>query len=104
MLGLLVSNFPAAQFGPLHIRDLDMDKTEALKLNQGNFDKHMTLSKASCADLHWWINSADNLYKPIGPTQPDVTLFTDASNEGWGGVLGEHKNGGTGTHVKKLTI
>ncbi|CAB4013649.1 Hypothetical predicted protein [Paramuricea clavata] len=41
VLGLLVSNFPAAQFGPLHFRDLDMDKTEALKLNKGNFDKHM---------------------------------------------------------------
>ena len=26
VLGLLISNFPAAQFGPLHFRDLDMDK------------------------------------------------------------------------------
>ena len=94
VLGLLVSSFPAAQFGPLHFRDLDMDKTEALKQNRGNFDKHMTLSKASCSDLNWWVNSADNLYKPVGPTQPDVTLFTDASNEGWGGVLGKHKIGG----------
>ncbi|CAB4019724.1 Hypothetical predicted protein [Paramuricea clavata] len=66
VLGLLVSNFPSAQFGPLHFRDLDMDKTEALKLNKGNFDKDMILSKASYDDWHWWVNSADSLFKPIG--------------------------------------
>jgi hypothetical protein len=97
VLGLLVSNFPAAQFGPLHFRDLDMDKTEALKLNKGNFDKHMKLSKASYDDLHWWVKSADSLFKPIGLSQPEVTLFTDASNQGWGGVLGKVTIGGRWT-------
>ena len=38
VLGLLISNFPAAQFGPLHFRDLDM---EALKQNKGNFNRPM---------------------------------------------------------------
>lgn len=97
VLGLLISNFPAAQFGPLHFRDLDMDKSEALKQNQGNFDRPMKLSSTSCADLHWWINAADSLYKPIALPQPDLTLFTDASNQGWGGVLGhlgENRCGG----------
>ena len=100
VLGLLISNFPAAQFGPLHFRDLDMDKTEALKRNQGNFDRSMTLSDATCADLHWWIKSADKLYKPIALPQPDAILFTDASNQGWGGVLGEQRSGGQWTTLE----
>ena len=51
VLGLLISNFPATQFGPLHFRDLDMDKSEALKQNKGNFDRPIKLSSAACADL-----------------------------------------------------
>jgi hypothetical protein len=30
-------------FGPLHYRHLDMDKTVALKLRKGNYNKTMTL-------------------------------------------------------------
>ena len=110
VLGLLISNFPAAQFGPLHFRDLDMDKTRALKCNQGNFDRPMQLSEVSCADLRWWINSADSLYKPIALPQPDATLFADASNQGWGGVLGKERSGGQWTtheathHINYLEI
>ena len=77
-----------------------MDKTEALKRNLGNFDGSMTLSDVSCADLHWWINSADKLYKPIALPQPNAILFTDASNQGWGGVLGEQRSGGQWTTLE----
>ena len=45
VLGFLISIFPAALFGPLHFCKLDMDKTEALKLRKGDFDKHMSLSE-----------------------------------------------------------
>ena len=37
-LGLLISNLPATQIGSLHFQYLDMDKSEALKQNKGNFD------------------------------------------------------------------
>ena len=58
------------------------------------------MSKTSCADLHWWINSADSLFKPIALTQPDATLFTDASSQGWGEVLGEQRSGGHWTALE----
>ena len=54
-VGLLISNFPAAKLEPLHFRSLDMDKTEALRLNKGNFDAFMQLSELSRSDLHWWV-------------------------------------------------
>ena len=93
-LGLLISNFPAAKLGPLHFRSIDMDKTEALRLNKGNFDAFMHLSELSRSDLQWWINSARSLHNPISLPQPEVTLYTDASKEGWGGVLDNVKIGG----------
>jgi len=93
-LGLLISNFPAAKLGPVHFRSLDMDKTEALRLNKGNFDAFMQLSELSRSDLQWWINSARSLHNPISLPQPEVTLYTDASIEGWGGVLNNVKIGG----------
>ena len=93
-LGLLTSNFPAAKQGPLHFRSLDMDKTEALRLNKGNFDAFMQLSELSCNDLQWWINSARSLHNPISLPPPEVTLYTDASKEGLEGVVNNVKIGG----------
>ena len=100
VLGFLISIFPAALFGPLHFRELDMDKTEALKLRKGDFDKHMSLSKKACLELNWWIDSADTLYKPICNTLPEITLFTDASNQGWGAVLNKCRIGGQRTTLE----
>ena len=51
VLGFLISLFPAALYGPQHFRELDMDKTEALKSCKGNFDKPMRLSDKACSDL-----------------------------------------------------
>ena len=99
-LGLLISNFPAAKLGPLHFRSVDMDKTEALHLNKGNFDGFMQLSELFRDDLRWWINSARSLHKPISLPQPEVTLYTDASKEGWGGVLNNVKIWGHWTPVE----
>ena len=93
-MGLLVSLFPAAQYGPLYFRDLDMDKTEALKLHKGSFDKRMQISKTSYDYLRWWFNSADSLFKPIVRSQTEVTLITDASSLGWDGVLDKVNIGG----------
>ena len=100
VLRFLISIFPAALFGPLHFRELDMDKTEALKLRKGDFDKHMSLSKKACLELNWWIDSADTLYKPICNTLPEITLFTDASNQGWGAVLNKCRIGGQWTTLE----
>ena len=71
-----------------------MDKTEALRLNKGNFDGFMQLSELSRNDLQWWINSPRSLHKPISLSQPEATLYTEASKEGWRRVLNNVKIGG----------
>ena len=40
VIGLLVFSFPVLQFEPVYYRHLEHDKSEAVKLNTGNFDKH----------------------------------------------------------------
>ena len=43
LTGLLISSFPAAQYGALFCRYLEMCKSNALKQSRGNFDSKMTL-------------------------------------------------------------
>ena len=37
VIGILVSNFPGAQYGPLHHRHLERDKYLALVANKGDY-------------------------------------------------------------------
>lgn len=88
VLGLMTSSFPAVTFGPLKYRQLEIDKTDALRENKGDFDGTMQLSKKSKQDLAWWISSIENSSNPISHGQPDVVLSSDASGKiGWGGVM-----------------
>ena len=52
VLGLLTSSSPGVLYGPLHYRSLEMDKTQALKSNQANFDSIMALSGEAVADFN----------------------------------------------------
>ena len=56
-LGTLVSSFPGVQFGPLHYRQIEVDKERNLKLNQGKFDALMTLSSHSLSEVCWWFSN-----------------------------------------------
>ena len=84
VIGLLVSAFPAVQFGPLYYRHLERDKSEAVKLNKGNFDKHMDLSRKALLELEWWEENVGPSTKLIYQSQPDIFIYTDASLAGWG--------------------
>jgi len=70
-----------------------MDKTDALSLKKGKFNATMQLSESSRNDLQWWIKSAESLHNPISVPQPEITLYTDATKEGWGGILNDTKIG-----------
>lgn len=55
---------------------------------------HLSNCLLSRGYLQWWINSARWLYNTISLPQSEVTLYTDASKEGWEGVLHNVKIGG----------
>ena len=94
VIGLMVSSFPAVQFGELYYRALERNKILALQESRGNYDAPMYLSNESRSEIAWWVNNVDSSFKPIFQGDPDLTLTTDACTSGWGAVYGAHKTGG----------
>ena len=70
ILGLLVSCFPGVMWGPLHYRQLESDKTEALKNSQGNFNEIMQISEAAKKDIAWWVSNIMDSYNVISHGTP----------------------------------
>ena len=87
VVGLMVSAFSGVQYAPLFYRSLENDKTNALKCNAWDLKGKMTLSPPSKQDLLWWISNVEQYPKAITPLPPDITLMTDSSLKGWGGVI-----------------
>ena len=94
LIGLMVSSFPGIMYGPLFYRQLELDKTMALKANYGNFDAVMTLSDTSKSDLNWWITHTHTTFNQVSHGSPSVTIYSDASLTGWGGVMNNVSTGG----------
>ena len=93
LIGTMVSCFPGVEYGQLYYRKLEMLKSEALKINKGNFDGFMLLSLVTRLDIHWWMNNV-HLGKQISHGKWQFELKTDASRKGWGAVLGSSRTGG----------
>ena len=82
----VVSSFPGVAYGPLFYRDLEMAKTEALKLERGNYDSTMVLSDDMKSELQWWVDDLETATSPFSNGNPDIVIDTDASLIGWGAV------------------
>lgn len=85
--GYTISSFLGVMYGPLYFRQLEREKTLALKCHQGNFDSTMFLSEESLTELKWWIDSIESSYNDVHHGQPELTLKTDVSTTGWGCFL-----------------
>lgn len=94
IVGKLVASFPGVRFGRLFYRQLDIEKTRALKFNHGNFDSTMDLSERARADLNWWLNNLDSSFQYASSRSPTVTITCDACNTGWGGWSGSSETKG----------
>ena len=97
VIGTLVANFPGVQFGPLHYRSLERDKTRALAINGGNYQGFMQLSVTSSNELSWWISNMPHAKRCIYHPTPSMVIQSDASKQGWGAVFGSGKTGGRWT-------
>ena len=97
VIGLLVSTFSAVEYGPLHYRKLEKEKTIALKTNSGNFDALMSVTGLMKLDLRWWIENVENQVRIISHGNADLILVTDASLSGWGAHCKNQKIGGRWT-------
>ena len=93
LIGMMVACFPGVEYGPLFYRQVDRDKTTALKANLGDFDKKMTLSPTARDDIKWWIDNACSSKKHLDHGKFDHVLYTDASNKGWGANMSNSTTG-----------
>ena len=82
-IGLLVSSFPGVQFGPLHYRNLEICKNKALYCAGGDFDAPIVLTVEAFSELSWWVDNAQTVSRPIKTPGIDLTVYSDASLEGW---------------------
>ena len=72
MLGKFSSSFIAVPQGKLYYRSLEINKTSALKINKGNFDKLMIVSKERKTNIYWWKSNIMNSFAPILRPNPSI--------------------------------
>lgn len=80
----MISYLPAITYAGAYVKTLEMDKNKALKVHRGNFEAKMAISSASWADIDWWVVNLPHAERPVRIIRPDITIYTDASLEGWG--------------------
>ena len=85
LVGQLVASFPGVPLGKLYYRQIDNEKSRALKRAGGSFAQNMTLSKRAISDLNWWFCNIDSCFTKIESKNPSIVIKTDASNFGFGG-------------------
>ena len=85
LIGKMVAAEPGVQYAALHYKTLEIDKDKALKLNRGNFDNHMYISKESKKCIAWWINNIETAHRPIVYGPMTRRIETDSSLLGYGG-------------------
>ena len=86
VIGYMVASFPGVMFGPLHYRKIEKEKSQPLKQCKGDYEAKMTLTTCVKSELQWWINLIHTAYNVINRNSLEITVFTDASKTGWGGV------------------
>jgi len=58
VIGTIISTFSTTKFGPLHYRDLEKTKVNALRLSKGNFDYSCTIDKkGKSGSLHQFLRN-----------------------------------------------
>ena len=102
-LGCIIAVLPGVMYGKLHYRFIEQDKNLALKLANGDFEQTMQLSRSSLSDLLWWRENINHATNVIYHLPVELTLYSDASLEGWGGTDMSHSVGGRWSPVEEIS-
>ena len=101
-IGTLTSSFPGNQFDPLYYRAMLKFKDKSLKYNKGNFNAVIKLSEDTLHEVSWWKKNIFKVYKTKRYPKFSITIYTDASLEGWGCSMGNVSTGGAWLSFEKL--
>ena len=84
MIGKMVVAEPGVEYAPLYYKPLEKVKDFNLRKNKGDFDRLMRISRDVGIVIKWWLTNLSSSFKPIMRKAPELSLYTDASMEGWG--------------------
>ena len=102
MIGLLSATIPAVLPAPLHYRNLQCMKNRLVLA--GGYKNTGPLTSQAQTELKWWLQTLANVNgRTIKPRLPDRTIFTNASNWGWGAASENVKIGGA-WNSKEVTL
>ena len=90
LLGMLGSVMRQIQLGPLHRRPIQWFLQTRWHQSNGRWDSWIALEEELIVDLLWW-TKRENTRRGVSlePFSPEITLFTDASKQGYGATLGQ---------------
>lgn len=101
LIGVLIAACPAIKYGYLYTKILERQKFLALQKSYDNYDAKISLSNVILQDLLWWKNNIFRSYISLEDVTYKYEIYTDASNSGWGAVLGTKKANGMWTETEK---
>ena len=84
VVGKLAATLPANRHGQLYLKHLEMAKARALQGSPLNYDVLMNITPCVLLELKWWHDNITLVHRPVNQSNPDLTIFTDASLLGWG--------------------
>ena len=93
-IGNIVASFTAVPLGPSFYRALEPDKIVGLKRQRQNYDAKIELSSGIRSELVWWKHNVKNSFQDLVIPKPDITIFADASETGWGIADGHNPSRG----------
>ena len=79
VIGQMVTCFSAVEYGKLHYRLLEREKTHALKVNHGNYDARMQIPMFMKTKLSWWVDNLTFQVRHILREPSTMIMHTDAS-------------------------
>ena len=86
LVGSLIAALPGVTYGALFYRRLEHCKICFLRKHKGNYKKKFTLTDDALADVKWWSLNVNTASKFVHAPPVKLTLYADASLEGWGGT------------------
>ncbi len=101
VIGKLVALEQGVSGGSIFIKRMEIDRNEALKESDGDYDAEMTVSKETKMDLQWWIDNLPGGKREIIIPDPSVVITSDASTKGWGGEFQGETSGGLWTAAER---
>ena len=84
VIGKLVASEPGVEYAMLYIKPLEAIKERELRKHKGNFDSFMNVPAEAISTLDWWINNLASCFKSVSHGSPQLILYSDSSNLGWG--------------------